>query len=100
MLAAFRRERNTRHLAPIVRPSVEALERLLTEIGRRDLLKRNGHYEVWLGHCSGLALAQADSMRRLGIRTEPAPRELLRRTLRSLGPECRGVVVSRLRPRR
>ena len=76
-LAAFRRERNTRHLAPIVRPSVEALERLLTEIGRRDLLKRNGHYEVWLGHCSGLALAQADSMRRLGIRTEPAPRELL-----------------------
>lgn len=77
-LAAFRRARNTRHLAPIVRPSVDALERLLAGIGRRDLLKRNGHYEVWLGaKGSKLALAQANSMRELGVRTEPAPGELL-----------------------
>jgi D-amino-acid dehydrogenase len=76
--AAFQRARNTRHLAPIVRPSVDVLESLLTSIGRRDLLKRHGHYEVWLGDAGAKrARAQADGMRALGIHTETAPAELL-----------------------
>ena len=78
VVSAFRRERNTRHLAPIVRPSVDALERLLASIGRRELLKRHGHYEVWLGDTGAKrAQAQADGMRALGIPTEAAPAELL-----------------------
>jgi len=72
--AAFRRGPNTAHLAPIVRPSVASLETLLTAIGRRDLLKRHGHYEVWLGERGvAQARAQAEGMRALGIPTEHAP---------------------------
>ncbi len=85
-VAAFRRERHTRFLAPLVRESVRALDRLLGDMRRRDLLKRNGHYEVWLGgHGASRARAQADIMRRLDVRTEPAPQELLAAVRRTAG---------------
>src|SRR5262245_24220545 len=78
-VAAFRRERHTRFLAPLVRQSVGALERLLEGIGRRELLKRHGHYEIWLGDAAETgAAAQAATMRRLDVRTQPAPADLLR----------------------
>ena len=47
--AAFRRAENTRHLAPFVRPAVPALMEMLAEIGRADLIRQHGHYEMWLG---------------------------------------------------
>src|SRR6202021_3234781 len=47
--AAFKRARNTHHLAPLVRPSAEVWERWVKAIGRPELLKRHGHYEVSLG---------------------------------------------------
>jgi D-hydroxyproline dehydrogenase len=77
-VAAFRREANTRHLAPIVRPGVEALEQMLRDIGRLDLLRQNGHYEIWLDERSqDKAQAHALTMERIGVPTAPAPAHLL-----------------------
>ena len=68
--AAFRRERNTRALAPLVRPAATAYANVLGEIGRSDLLKRNGHYDFWFGPKShARARAEALHMERLGIAT-------------------------------
>ncbi|HEV8444182.1 MAG TPA: FAD-binding oxidoreductase [Steroidobacteraceae bacterium] len=76
--AAFRRRANTAHLAPFVRPAVDALETLLRDIGRSDLLKRHGHYEIWLNRgAARRAAAQARLMERLEVPTAPAPAELL-----------------------
>src|ERR1700727_1982644 len=47
--AAFHRDRNTQHLAPLVRPSAEVWERWVKAVGRPELLKRHGHYEISLG---------------------------------------------------
>jgi glycine/D-amino acid oxidase-like deaminating enzyme len=70
--AAFRRRENTRHLAPLVRPSVDAWARLLKDIGRPDLLNRRGHYEVALGPRSDSRVqAHARDMARLEIKTRP-----------------------------
>ncbi|HVY80895.1 MAG TPA: FAD-dependent oxidoreductase, partial [Steroidobacteraceae bacterium] len=87
--AAFRQEKNTKWLAPLVRASRPTLERWLREIGRSDLLRCNGHYEIWLNE-RGLesARTQARVMERLGIPTEVAPPELLEsaaRVVRSSG---------------
>jgi len=77
-LAAFKRSANTRHLAPVVRPSVDVLEEMLREIGRSDLLRRNGHYEIWLNEKAlDRALAQSRSMEHLGVSTAAAPADLL-----------------------
>src|SRR5262245_7674025 len=77
-MAAFRREANTRHLAPFVRPAVDALEEMLREIGRADLLKRRGHYELWLNRVAARRAARQASLRRkLEVPTAPAPTELL-----------------------
>lgn len=76
--AAFRREANTRLLAPFVRPAVPALAGLLRDAGRPDLIRQHGHYEIWLGRKGHeLARRQAEHMAQLEVRTEPAPRELL-----------------------
>jgi D-amino-acid dehydrogenase len=76
--AAFRRRANTPHLAAFVRPSAEALETLLKEIGRADLLRRHGHYEFWLNRgAARRAAAQARAMAALDIPTAPAPADLL-----------------------
>jgi D-amino-acid dehydrogenase len=77
-LAAFRRGTHTRHLAPFVRPAADALEEMLRDIGRPDLLKRHGHYELWLNRGAGRRAArQARLMAKLDVPTTPAPAELL-----------------------
>jgi len=76
--AALRREENTAHLAPLVKPASATLTRWLEEIGRPELLRRNGHYEIWL-HAGAQrhAHAQAQAMQRLAVPTSPAPAELV-----------------------
>jgi D-hydroxyproline dehydrogenase len=77
--AAFRRPQNTRALAPFVRPAVAVLESMLRDIGRQDLLKQNGHYELWFGSAArSRSLAQALAMDKLEVPTQAAPEELLR----------------------
>jgi D-amino-acid dehydrogenase len=76
--AAFRQSANTRHLAPLVRSAPDALETLLSEIGRSDLMKRHGHYAVWLGSgASQRAAAEAANAARLEVPTSAMPAELL-----------------------
>ena len=77
-VAAFRRRANTRHLAPFVRPAADSLEAMLQQIGRSDLLRRNGHYELWLNRgAARRAAAQARAMEALDVSTAPAPAPLL-----------------------
>jgi D-hydroxyproline dehydrogenase len=76
--SAFRRTENTRHLAPLVRPSVDAWARLLKDIGRSDLLNRRGHVEVALGARSPARVqAHAQEMARLDVKTRPLSPEQL-----------------------
>ena len=68
--SAFRRDENTLHLAPLVLPAAAHWSRWLDGIGRSELLRRNGHYEVDLGkHGRTVMAAQARVMAELGIRT-------------------------------
>jgi D-hydroxyproline dehydrogenase len=78
-LAAFRRAENTQPLAPLVLPAAATWARWLGLIGRPELLRRHGHYEVGLGQRAQAQLrAQALTLARLGVRTEPvAPQDLL-----------------------
>jgi D-hydroxyproline dehydrogenase len=84
--AAFQQRHNTEYLAPLVRCAADTLESQLSEIGRRDLLRRNGHYVLWLGR-KARARASADRARaaKLGITTQEAPEELLRATAGARG---------------
>ncbi len=77
--AAFRRDANTPHLAPLVLPAAAHWSCWLEGIGRSDLLRRNGHYEVDLGKQGPAVMAaQARVMAELGIRTrEVSAAELL-----------------------
>jgi D-amino-acid dehydrogenase len=77
--AAFRRDANTPHLAPLVLPAAAHWLSWLDGIGRSDLLRRNGHYEVDLGKQGPVRMAaQALAMAHLGIRTrEVSAAELL-----------------------
>jgi D-amino-acid dehydrogenase len=78
-LAAFRQEANTRHLAPLVSNAADALESQLLEVGRGDLIRRNGHYALWLGpNATANAAAERARASALGIPTANAPTELLR----------------------
>ena len=87
--AAFRRDGNTRHLAPLVMPASTTWERWLQEIGRRELLVRNGHYEIGLGATSADAMRkQAAAMAGLGIRTAPVPAEQLRALQQAAGAKA------------
>jgi len=75
---AFRRDENTRHLAPFVRPAATALADMLGEIGRADLMRQHGHYEMWLGgDVARRARLQALAMEKLEVLTQPAPAELV-----------------------
>jgi D-hydroxyproline dehydrogenase len=68
--AAFQRTENTRQLAPLVRPAAAAWAGWLEQIGRPELLRRHGHYEIGFGRrAQALMRAQADLMNQLGIRT-------------------------------
>ena len=87
-VAACRQEANTRHLAPLVRESANSLARVLGTIGRHDLLRRNGHYAVWLGKSSTeRAAREATNAARLGVRTSPAPADLLRNIATMAAPD-------------
>src|SRR5690242_7355561 len=78
-VAAFRQKANTRHLAPLVRGAADSLERMLGAVGRRDLIRRGGHYAIWLGRgATAWAAAEATNAGRLGVRVAPAPAALLR----------------------
>jgi len=66
--AAFRREANTRHLAPLVRPATRAFENLLRELQCLHLMRSHGHAQVWFGsHAARRAAAERAEMTRLGI---------------------------------
>ena len=89
--AAQHRTENTRQLAPLVKPAVGHMARWLAEVGRPELLRTNGHFQVWFGPRSGeRAPEEGLAMERLGIPTEAAPNEILqviaRRSARSLEP--------------
>jgi D-amino-acid dehydrogenase len=77
--AAFQQRRHTEHLAPLVRSAADILESQLSEVGRHDLLRRHGHYALWIGPkaCKRAAAEQARATA-LGIPTKEAPAELLR----------------------
>jgi glycine/D-amino acid oxidase-like deaminating enzyme len=77
-LAAMRQAQHTKHLAPLVECAADTLESKLDEIGRRDLLRRNGHYALWLGaNAHAAAAAQLRSAMQLEIATTPPPGDLL-----------------------
>ena len=76
--AAFRRTENTRHLAPLVRPSVEAWVRCVAAMRRPELLHRHGHYEVAFGPRSQIQMQKhAQEMARVAVKTQPIPPEQL-----------------------
>jgi D-hydroxyproline dehydrogenase len=76
--AAFQRRANTALLAPFVRPAAAALIELLKEAGRPDLIRQNGHYQIWLkGRVQDRARAQALAMETLEVATRPAPGEVV-----------------------
>lgn len=68
--AAFRRAANTEHLAPLVRPSAAVWERWAQAIGRPELVRRHGHYEVSLGPKSAAHMqSYAREMTQIGVKT-------------------------------
>lgn len=72
-LAAFKRSENTRALAPLVRSASADFQQMLDAFGRSDLLRRNGHYQIWYGaRAEALAAAEAAHMATLEIPTQPA----------------------------
>ena len=76
--AAFRRTENTRYLAPLVLPAAADWARWLEEIGRPELLRRHGHYEIGFGpEAQSRAQVQARLMARLGVKTRPVSSEEL-----------------------
>jgi D-amino-acid dehydrogenase len=77
--AAFQQRRHTEYLAPLVRSAADTLESQLSEVGRHDLLRRHGHYALWIGpKASKRAAAERSRAAALGIPTKVAPVELLR----------------------
>jgi D-amino-acid dehydrogenase len=78
-IAGFRQQANTKYLAPLVRNAANVLESQLCEVGGRALLRRNGHYALWLGHkAAEHAAAERARAANLGIATSDAPQELIR----------------------
>jgi glycine/D-amino acid oxidase-like deaminating enzyme len=101
--AAFQQRRHTEYLAPLVRCAADTLESQLSEVGRRDLLRRHGHYALWIGSkASKRATAEQLRAAALGIPTKDAPVELLRAAAAQLGraatraPACGGVAATSL----
>lgn len=77
--AAFQQRRHTQHLAPLVRTAADTLESQLSEVGQRHLLRRHGHYAVWIGpKSSDRAAAERSRAAGLGIAAKDAPVELVR----------------------
>jgi len=77
--AAFARDRNTRVLRPLVEVSTDAMWILLRDIRRSELLRRNGHYQFWLGRDGPRkAAAEAALFSDLAVATAPVSGDLLR----------------------
>jgi D-hydroxyproline dehydrogenase len=77
-VAAFRRAPNTRYFEPLVRPSVDKWAYWLDQIGRPELLRRRGHYEIEFGpHAAGFMRGHSGELRKLGINTRPLTDEQL-----------------------
>jgi glycine/D-amino acid oxidase-like deaminating enzyme len=91
--AAWHQHDNTRHLAPLVTPSASLHETWLKEIGRPDLLRRNGHFEIWLqAGAASKARERAQAMARLDIPTAPMPQDLSENARRAANvPEAAGL---------
>jgi len=76
--AAGHRTENTRRLAPLVKPAVDYMARWLAEVGRPEVLRTNGHLQVWFGPRSDERTAEEGlAMERLGIPKQAAPHEIL-----------------------
>jgi glycine/D-amino acid oxidase-like deaminating enzyme len=76
--AAFRRSENTRHLAPLVRPSALIWQRWVDAVGRPELLRKHGHYEIALGAKSAAHMqAYGREMAQVGVKTRPVSAEQL-----------------------
>ena len=87
--AAFRRAENTRHLAPLVRPSAEVWQRWVNAVGRPELLRKNGHYEVSLGANSAAHIqAYAKEMAQVGVKTRSLSVEELRPLRQAAGAQA------------
>jgi D-amino-acid dehydrogenase len=70
----------------LVTRAADSLEQLLIEVGRRDLLRRQGHYEVWLGSRAPLkAAAERRKMASLEVRTQSAPADLVEQIAAAAG---------------
>ena len=93
--------RTPAHLAPFVRPAVPALVEMLAEIGRADLIRQHGHYEMWLGgDVARRARRQALAMEKLEVPTQPAPAELVESARRAArADDGRGPALPELRAR-
>jgi glycine/D-amino acid oxidase-like deaminating enzyme len=82
--SAFRQDENTAHLAPLVRASRTTLDQWLREIHRSELLRSNGHYEIWRSpRARERAQTQAAAMSRLGVPTEPISSDVLKACVRT-----------------
>ena len=76
--AAFRRGENTRQLAPLVLPAAADWTRWLDAIGRPELMRRHGHYEIGFGpRAEAQVAAQARVMAQLGVKTRAVAVEQL-----------------------
>lgn len=91
-LAAFQQRSHTQHLAPLVKYAADELESQLCEVGRGDLMRRNGHYALWLGpKAASRAAAERTRASNLGIATSNAPAELIRAAASATNPGAAGV---------
>jgi glycine/D-amino acid oxidase-like deaminating enzyme len=88
-LAAFKQRRHTEYLAPLVRCAADTLELRLDEVGRRSLLRRNGHYTLWFGPDALTRTASERSKAAsLGIAIQDAPEDLLRAAFTQTHPKA------------
>ncbi len=84
--AAPKQAEHMRHLAPLVAASVDDWERLLASVGRSELLRRSGHYEVWFGrHAQQRVDERMKAADRLAVSARPASAAWLRMIRSSLG---------------
>jgi D-amino-acid dehydrogenase len=84
--AAFRRDANTHHLAPLVLPTSTTWSRWVEDIGQPQLLRRHGHYEVSFGAKAAKSMQSlAVAMSQLGIKTQKVPSEDLQPLCRAAG---------------
>jgi D-amino-acid dehydrogenase len=93
--AAFQQRRHTEYLAPLVRSAADTLESQLSEVGQHNLLRRHGHYALWIGpSASKRAATERSRATALEIPTKEAPVELLRAAAAQTGWTANRALVS------